>query len=102
MAPPSLNSAKSLLNLCKLFKMEARPSLLVGATPLAASPKGEFNIGIVGKVFFLLTIGLAASVDNGRVTATELKPLRNLSSPPFLSPVGTTVKIVIKSFIIKS
>jgi hypothetical protein len=98
----SLKSAKSLLNLCKLFKIS---SLLV-------APKGEFNFGIVGKLFFFLILGLLgpaigpnaaawASVDNGRETATQFKPLFNLNSPPFLSLVGTTVKIILKFFIIK-
>lgn len=91
----SLNSAKCLLNLCKLFNIS---SLLVAKAP---PKKGEFNFGIVGKLFFLLILGFLgpsvgpkaaawASVDNGRETATQLKPLRNLSSPSFLSPVGTT------------
>jgi hypothetical protein len=92
----SLNSAKSLLNLCKHFKIS---SLFVGATP----PKGEFNIGIVGKVFGgcvasrFLMLGLLgpASVDNGRETATQLKPLFNLSSPTFLSLVGENGKNII-------
>lgn len=45
--------------------------------------------------------GSPVSVDSGRETATQLKPLCNLSSPPFLSLVGTTVKIIIKFLIIK-
>ena len=86
-----LNSVKCLLNLCKLFKISSLCEA-VGVTPLVS--KGEFNIGIVGRLFFLLILGLAAgwvSVDNGRETAGQLKPLRNLNSPSFISLEGRTV-----------
>lgn len=102
----SLKSAKSLLNLCKLFKISSLFLLVAGE-----AQKGEFNFGIVGKLFFLLILGLLgpaigpnaaawASVDNGRKPCTQLKPLCNLSSSSFVSLEGTTeINILLFLFI---